>query len=82
MVTKVFEAFGKKHHFVVLPLWLFQAGIFILRFLPSLRHWSAAMAERMNQDMVFDNHEATNDFGFAPRKFELSQEDLSGKSNY
>jgi nucleoside-diphosphate-sugar epimerase len=78
MVGKVFESLGKKPRFVVLSLWLFRAGIFILRFLPRFRHWSAAMAERMNQNLVFDHHEATNDFGFAPRKFELSQEDLSG----
>jgi len=77
MVEKVFEFLGKKPHFVVLPLWLFRAGIFILRFLPRFRHWSVAMAERMNQNLVFDHHEATNDFGFAPRKVELAMRDLS-----
>jgi len=77
MVEKVFESLGKKPHFVILPFWLFRAGIFHLRFLPRFRHWSAAMAERMNQNLVFDHHEATNDFGFAPRKFELAMKDLS-----
>jgi len=80
MVEKVFESLGKKHHFVILPLWFFRAGIFILRFLPPFRRWSPAMAERMNQNLVFDHHEATNDFGFAPRKFELDKEDISAKS--
>jgi nucleoside-diphosphate-sugar epimerase len=71
MVEKVFESLGKKPHFVVMPLWIFRAVIFFLRVLPRFRHWSAAMAERMNQNLIFDHQEATNDFGFAPRKFEL-----------
>ena len=78
MVEKVFQSLGKKPHFLILPLWLFRAGIFTLRFLPRFRHWSAAMAERMTQNLVFDHDEAIRDFGFAPRKFELATEGLSG----
>lgn len=29
------------------------------------------MANRINQDMVFDHASATEDFGFAPRRFRL-----------
>ncbi|HDQ03908.1 MAG TPA: NAD-dependent epimerase/dehydratase family protein, partial [Deltaproteobacteria bacterium] len=82
MVEKVFESLGKRQRFVVLPLWIFRAGIFILRHLPRLRDWSAAMAERMNQNLVFDNLDARKDFNFAPREFELTREDLSGILNY
>ena len=35
------------------------------------------MAERMNRDLVFDHFEATRDFGFEPRAFVLSAEDVS-----
>jgi hypothetical protein len=34
------------------------------------------MAERMNRDLVFDHSEATRDFGFTPRPFVLSAEDV------
>jgi len=45
---------------------------------PRYRNWSSAMAERMNRDLVFDHSEATRDFGFAPRAFVLSAEDVGG----
>jgi hypothetical protein len=35
------------------------------------------MAERMNRDLVFEHSEATRDFGFEPRAFVLSAEDVS-----
>jgi hypothetical protein len=31
--------------------------------------YSASMAARMNQDMVFDNTPAERDFGYAPMSF-------------
>jgi hypothetical protein len=34
------------------------------------------MVERMNQDMVFDHTEATKDFGFEPRGFQLEKVDI------
>jgi hypothetical protein len=50
--------------------------ISILRLLPRYRYWSAAMAERMNQNLVFDHSEARRDLSFTPRAFILSKEDL------
>jgi len=47
-----------------------------MRLLPRYRHWSVAMAERMNSDLVFDHSDAERDFGFSPRPFWLSLEDL------
>jgi hypothetical protein len=34
------------------------------------------MAERMNQDIIFDHEDASRDLGFAPRPFRLSIEDI------
>jgi hypothetical protein len=34
------------------------------------------MAERMNQDMVFDNADAVRDLGFSPQAFQLDAADL------
>ena len=78
MVCRIFSSLGRKPRFIKLPLWLFQAAVFILRILPSFRNWSAAMAQRMNQDMVFDHTEASRDLGFNPRPFYLKADDLTG----
>lgn len=39
------------------------------------------MAQRMNQDMVFDHTEASRDLNFFPRNFQLGKEDLSGNKS-
>jgi len=62
------------------PLFAFRFAVAILRLVPRYRNWSSAMAERMNRDLVFDHSEATRDFGFAPRAFVLSAEDVSHES--
>ncbi|MBN1474634.1 MAG: SDR family oxidoreductase [Syntrophaceae bacterium] len=76
MVEKIFESIGKKPRFVILPISIFRIAIFFLRILPRFRHWSAAMAERMNQNLVFDHHEAKRDLNFAPREFMLTHDDI------
>jgi nucleoside-diphosphate-sugar epimerase len=79
MVRRIFSALDKKPRFVKFPLWLFQMAILILRIFPPFNHWSAAMAQRMNQDMIFDHTDARRDLHFTPRNFHLSKEDFSGK---
>jgi nucleoside-diphosphate-sugar epimerase len=76
MVCRIFSAFDKKPRFVEFPLWLFRLAVFILRIFPPFRQWSAAMAQRMNQDMVFDHSEASRDLNFSPRKFQPDRKDL------
>lgn len=76
MVARVFSAMGKRPRFFSIPLWLFGVAVRLIRCLPRYRKWSSAMAERMNCDMVFDHDEATRDFGFHPRNFELISKDL------
>jgi len=51
-------------------------AVAFLRVLPRFRHLSAVMAERMNQDLVFDHEDACRDLGFSPRPFMLTREDL------
>jgi hypothetical protein len=46
---------------------------------PPFRHWSSAMAKRMNQNLVFDHEDASRDLDFFPRPFQLSSGDLPGK---
>jgi NAD dependent epimerase/dehydratase family. len=78
MVGRIFSALGRKSRFVTFPLWLFRLAVLLLRMFPPFRHWSTAMAERMNQDLVFDHEDACRDLGFSPRPFLLTREDLPG----
>jgi nucleoside-diphosphate-sugar epimerase len=76
MVVRVFSALGRSPHFLTVPLWVFRLAVLMLRRLPRYRQWSAAMAGRMNQDLVFDHTEASRDLGFKPRGVRLTAEDL------
>ena len=76
MVSRVFATVGKVPRLVTIPRWLFRLAVAALRLVPRYRHWTVEMAERMNRDLVFDHADATRDFGFSPRPFALSAEDL------
>ena len=76
MVLRIFSAMNRRPRLFSIPLWMFSVAVCMVRCLPRYRKWSTAMAERMNRDMVFDHTEAERDFGFKPRSFELSSEDM------
>ncbi len=76
MVKRIFSALNKKPRLVQIPLWLLQLTIPIIRRIPRYRLWTAAMAERMNQDLVFNSLNAQQDLHFSPGSFILSAEDL------
>jgi nucleoside-diphosphate-sugar epimerase len=80
MVEQVFIAQNRRPRLLTVPLWAFTLALMLLRSLPRYRHWSVAMAQRMNQNLVFDHSEATHDFGFAPAGFALSEKDLSSSA--
>jgi nucleoside-diphosphate-sugar epimerase len=77
MVNRVFTALNRRSRLVTIPLAAFKLAVACLRVIPRYRHWSAAMAERMNRDMVFDHSDAARDLGFSPRPFRLFPEDVS-----
>nr|WP_254431961.1 NAD-dependent epimerase/dehydratase family protein [Azonexus fungiphilus] len=76
MVSRVFTALGRPARLATVPLWAFRLAVAMLRYLPPYRHWSAAMAERMNRDLVFDHTDAACDLGFKPRGFALTAKDV------
>ncbi len=78
MVARIFVVLGRRPRLLTVPLWVFRLAVSILRCLPRYRQWSAAMAERMNRDLVFDHIEAARDLGFKPRGFALAADDLPG----
>jgi len=77
LVGRVFGALGRSPRIVTVPLWAFRLAVAMVRHLPRCRHWSAAMAERMNRDLVFDCGDARRDLGFAPRLFRPGREDVA-----
>ncbi len=80
MVERVFSALGRRPRFIRIPLFLFRAVVMTLRRFPRYKHWTVAMAERMNLDMVFDHSDATRDLGFKPRGFVLGPDDMPSES--
>ncbi len=76
MVARVFSALGRPRRLLTVPLWTFRLAVAMLRCLPRYRLWSPSMAERMNQDLVFDHSEAARDLKFSPRAFKLLPGDL------
>jgi nucleoside-diphosphate-sugar epimerase len=77
MVARVFTALGRAPRLLTVPLPAFRAALALLRCLPRYRHWSVAMAERMNQDLVFDHGDATRDLAFRPQAFAPSAQDVA-----
>ena len=77
MVRRVFVILHRRPRLLTVPLSGFRIVLAVMRLLPRYRHWSAAMAERMNCDLVFDNADAIRDLGFAPRPFRLVAADIA-----
>lgn len=76
MVERIFNSLGKRPYFISVPLVFFKLAVACLRLLPKYRKWSPAMAERMNQDLIFDHTSVSEDLGFKPKKFILTEDDL------
>ena len=76
MINRVFLALDKKPRFAILPRWCFRIAMTGLRLIPRFRHWSIAMAERMDRDMVFDHSSAESALEFTPRPFIINVKDL------
>ena len=77
MVGRIFVAMKRRPRQVTVPLSAFRLAVFCLRWFPRYRNWSAAMAERMNRDMVFGHADAARDLNFSPRPFQIADDDLS-----
>lgn len=76
MLIRVFTCMGRFPLLLPVPLLAFQIACALFRLFPRYRHWSSAMAERMNRDMAFDHSQAARDLAFKPRAFALFPEDL------
>ncbi|MGR9107985.1 MAG: NAD-dependent epimerase/dehydratase family protein [Gammaproteobacteria bacterium] len=77
MIRRVFAALDRPPRMLPVPLAVFRLAVAVLRVLPRYRNWTAAMAERMNRDLIFDHSEAAKDLAFKPRAFLISREDVA-----
>jgi nucleoside-diphosphate-sugar epimerase len=69
MLERIFMSLGRKPRILPLPVGLYRAAITMARILPRYRTLTPAVAERMNQDMVFDSSAAARDLDLKPRGF-------------
>ncbi len=76
MVQRIFTALGQRPRLLTVSPYFFQLAIKGLRSLPRYRHWTPAMAERMNTDLVFDDSDARRDLHFSPRPLNLTIKEL------
>ncbi|NBF09321.1 NAD-dependent epimerase/dehydratase family protein [Pseudomonas sp. Fl4BN1] len=76
MVKRIFLHLNRPVRLLPIPLFFFKLSVILIRLLPRYRHWNSAMAKRMEIDMFFDHEDAMHDFGFKPRSFILSPNDL------
>ena len=69
MVSRIFITKNLKPRFIYVPRWAFVAALTCVKWLPAFSGISVAMADRMDQDMVFDHSPAKADLGFSPQSF-------------
>lgn len=68
MVQRIFSGLGRKPFIISVPLSLFRVALIVLSKI-SRFSYTPEMANRMNQDLVYDYQEAADDFGYQPQGF-------------
>jgi nucleoside-diphosphate-sugar epimerase len=69
MLERIFQALGRRPRILPVPLALYRGALAAARLHPRLRGLSLDVADRMNQDLVFDYADAVRDLGYRPRGF-------------
>ncbi len=76
MVLRIKKATGSRALILRLPVKYYRLLLKIAARVTGF-DYTSAMADRMNQDLIYDNGEAGRDFGYSPREFLLNpQQDL------
>jgi len=78
MVSRIARGIGRTPRLVHLPLPLVRGALAAASFVPGLGHVTPDMADRMDEDLVFDLAPARRDFGYDPRPFRFPDEVTSG----
>lgn len=77
MVERIYAALGRRPRFLKVPVALLRLGLHGLSKLRRFAYLTPEMADRMNQDMVFDIAAAVRDFGYQPRAFQPLASELN-----
>ena len=74
MVSRIARAVGRTPRLVHLPLPLLRGALATASRSPASGHVTRDMADRMDEDLVFDLAPARRDFGYDPRPFRFPDE--------
>jgi len=77
MVSRIARALGRTPRLVHLPLPLLRGTLATASCFPGLGHLTRDMADRMDEDLVFDLAPARRDFAYDPRPFLFPDEPTS-----
>lgn len=78
MIERIFEALERRPRFMRLPMSVLRTVIYGLSHIQRFAYLTPEMADRINQDMVFDIAQAIHDFDYKPRIFKPSKIELIG----
>ncbi len=70
MVARIFESLHMKPCFISIPVGVFSAALRVASLIPRYRDFNVAMAQRMNESLVYSHEEATRDLAYQPRNFQ------------
>ncbi|MBT8113885.1 MAG: NAD-dependent epimerase/dehydratase family protein [Arenicella sp.] len=73
MIERIFVALGKKPRIMQLPMKIVRAGLRTAALFSKFGY-TPEMANRMNQDLVYDYSQANRDFAYTAREFSLDPE--------
>lgn len=68
MVNKIFECLGKRPIIIGAPLWVLRLALSIASKIGRF-DYTADMADRMQQNLIYDNQAAIDELGFQPSAF-------------
>ena len=71
MVEGIFHKLGLRRRVVSVSRAWWGPMLMLARVLPAYRRINMEMIDRVNADMCFGHDEATRNFGFSPRGFDL-----------
>lgn len=69
MVARIFASLHRSAHFLRIPIPLFAIALRVVALIPRYRDFNVAMAQRMNENLVYSHEAAARDFDYRPRPF-------------
>jgi uncharacterized protein YbjT (DUF2867 family) len=80
MVARIARGVGRRPRLLHLPVPLLRAVLTVAGLLPGYEYLTPEMANRMNEDLVFDSTPARRDFGYDPAPFRFTNQPVDHES--